>query len=160
MISLLRSLVCPAFLTGILCGQSLHISPSTAAANTTGSFSIALDSPVGKAPVALQWDIAIPPALAVGTSDILIGRSGEMLHKSLTCAPRKKDGPQQGVSYSCILAGGKEPIGNGPIATVHYRAQADVHGAPIRVSIESVLGVSKDLKRIDMPHVDAILKIQ
>jgi len=145
----------------MLYGQSLRVPPSTAEKNATGSFSISLDSPPGKAPVALQWDVAVPPALAIGTSDILIGRIAETVHKSLTCAQRpRKDGAKREVRYSCILAGGQEPIGNGPVATIRYRAQADVHGAPIRVAIENVLGVSKDLKRIDIPNVDALVKIQ
>lgn len=126
-----------------------------------GSFSIALDSPAAKAPVALQWDVVVPPALAIRTSDILIGGIAEKVHKSLTCAERSgKDKAQRALRYSCILAGGQEPIGNGPIAIVRYRAQTDVHGAPIRVAIENVLGVSKDLKRLEIPNADAVIKIQ
>jgi len=43
---------------------------------------------------------------------------------------------------------------------VHYRGQADVGGAPIRVGIENIVGVSADLKRIDIPKVDAILDLK
>ena len=43
---------------------------------------------------------------------------------------------------------------------VRYRAQTDVHGAPIRLRIEKALGVSADLKRIEISDVDAVITIQ
>jgi hypothetical protein len=121
---------------------------------------VALDSPTGKAPVALQWEISVPPAIAIGMADITIGKAAESAGKSLTCAPRTAKPPlQRRTAYACILAGGQKPISNGPIAEVRYRAQWDVKGSPIRVVIEKILGVSADLKRIPIPNVDAIIKI-
>ena len=161
MLSVPRCLGSAVLAGGMLWGQALRVSPSTAERNTTGSFSIRVESPSAKTLVALQWDLVVPPALAIGTSDILIGRTAETAHKSLTCAQRSgKDGPPRGVRYSCILAGGRQPIGNGPIATVRYRSKADVGGAPIRVAIERVVGVSADLKRLDIPNVDALVKVR
>jgi len=68
--------------------------------------------------------------------------------------------PYGGSRYACILAGGQERIGNGPIAVVQYRAQWDVKGTPIRVAIENILGTSADLKRIPIPNADAVIDIR
>ena len=90
----------------------------------------------------------------------LAGSRASALSKSLTCALRTaKPRTQRRTAYVCILAGGQKPIGNGPVAEVRYRAQWDVKGAPIRVVIEKILGVSADLKRIPIPNVDAIINI-
>jgi hypothetical protein len=146
--------------SAIVFGQSLHVPPSRTDLNTPGVFSAALDSPPGKEPVALQWEISVPPAIAIGAADITIGKAAESAGKSLTCAPRTAKPPtQRRTAYVCILAGGQKPIGNGPVAEVRYRAQWDVKGAPIRVVIEKILGVSADLKRIPIPNVDAIINI-
>ncbi len=159
--SLARSLVSAWMLATGVSGQSLHVPASTADRKTPGVFSIILDSPPGKQPVALQWEISVPPAIAIGTADIGMGKAAESAHKSLTCAASaKKPATQGGMRYACILAGGKDPIGDGPIVTVHYRAQADVQGAPIRVVIENVLGVSTDLTRLEIANVGAIINIR
>ena len=104
----------------------------------------------------MQWEFVIPPAIDVKTEDIRIGASAESAKKTLTCA--KKAG-ETAVRYICILAGGQGPIGHGSIAVVQYRAQADVQGAPIRVRIENVLGVSADLQRIPISNAIALLRI-
>lgn len=159
MSSLPRALMFITFAMTVVYGQSLHVPPSTANRKSPGVFSMILDSPAGKAPVAMQWELSVPPALAVEKGDISPGKAAETAKKSLTCAPTNSQIPG-GTRYICILAGGQEPIGSGPIAMIRYRAQADVHGAPIRVAIQKILGVSADLKRIEMPNTDAIIKIQ
>jgi hypothetical protein len=145
----------------ILFGQSLRVPPSTTDLKTPGLFSVTIDSPPGKAPVALQWEFSVPPVIAFTTADITIGTAAASAGKSLTCAKSAtKPATERRVKYSCILAGGQDPIGNGPIAEVRYRAQWDVKGAPIRVAIENVLGASTNLKRIPISNVDAIINIR
>jgi len=46
------------------------------------------------------------------------------------------------------------------MAIVSYRAQADAQGAPIRVGIENVIGVSSDGKRIPIRNTDAMITIR
>jgi hypothetical protein len=144
----------------ILFGQSLHVPPSQTDLKTPGVFSVTIDSPPDKAPVALQWDFSVPPVIALSAADITIGKAAAAARKSLTCTIRTTKPAARGMRYACILAGGRDPIANGPIAVVQYRAQWDVKGAPIRVEIENVLGASADLKRIPIPNVDAIIDIQ
>lgn len=140
-----------------LYGQSLHVPPSETGRTKPGSFSVILESPPGRAPVAIQWEFVVPAAIDVKTEDIRIGTAAQAATKKLTCA--KKPGSETAVRYICILAGGQSPIGHGPIAVVQYRAQADVQGAPIRVAIENVLGASADLQRIPMSNAMALLRI-
>ncbi len=141
-------------------GQSLFVLPSRTDLKTPGVFSVTIDSPPGKAPQALQWDFSVPPVIEIATTDITIGKAAESARKSLTCA-KKATTPakQRGTRLACILAGGQDPIGNGPIAVVQYRAQWDVKGAPITVAIENILGASTDLKRIPIPNTDAKIEI-
>jgi len=155
-----RLLVCFS-LPAVALAQSLHVPLSTTDRKTPGVLSLILDAPPGKAPSAMQWEISVPPAIVIGKGDISIGKAAEMARKTLTCAvSANKAAAPQGVRYLCILAGGQDPIGSGTIAMVRYRAQADVQGAPIRVAIEKILGVSADLKRIEIPNAYAIINIR
>ena len=63
--------------------------------------------------------------IAIGAAaDVTIGKAAESALKSLTCAVRSsKAAGQRRFRYACILAGGRDPIGNGAIAIVQYRAQ-------------------------------------
>jgi len=161
MISLSRLLVALWIPAVVGYSQSIRLQPSAPDGKSSALFSVVLDSPAARAPVALQWEFAIPPAILVSKEDILIGKAAELAKKSLICAPKtNKSAGLGGVRYSCILAGGQDPIGAGTIATVRYCAQTDVHGAPIRVAIEKILGVSADLKRIEIPNADAILTLR
>jgi hypothetical protein len=144
----------------LLSGQSLSVAPSQTDLKTSGVFSVSIDSPQGKAPAALQWEFSVPPAIAITPADIAIGKAAESVRKSLTCAKKETPAKQRAVKYACILAGGQHPIGNGPIAVVHYRAQWDVKGVPIKVAIENILGASADLKRIPIPNADALIDIR
>lgn len=121
---------------------------------------MAIDSPKGEEPVALQWEFFIPPVLAIRPADITIGPAAESARKSLTCVSKPNKPVQRGTRYACILAGEQAPIGSGAIVVVQYRVQWDVKGAPIRVAIEKIVGASADLKRISMPNLDATIDIE
>jgi hypothetical protein len=144
-----------------LFSQSLLVPPSRTDLKTPGVFSVTLDSPPGKAPVALQWEFSIPTVIVISIADITIGKAAESARKSLTCATRPSKPPRQRrMRVACILAGGANPITDGPIAVVQYHAQWDVEGAQIRVAVENILGVSVDLKPIPIPNVDEIIDIR
>jgi hypothetical protein len=144
-----------------LFGQSLLVPPSQTGLKTPGVFSVGIDSPPGKAPVALQWEFSVPPVIVISIADITIGKAAESAGKSLTCAIRHNKLPmERRIRVACILAGGTDPIPNGPIAVVQYHAQWETEGAQIHVAVENILGVSGDLKPIRIPHVDEIIDIQ
>jgi len=150
-------------LVGMLCasalwGQFLRVSPTRKDRKGQGSFSVVLESPQDKAPVAMQWELQVPPAVAIAVADIMVGKAAEGAGKSLACAVmanqlRKDDG----VRYKCILAGGINQMSSGAIAVVHYQVPAGGHRYPIRVAIESVVGVSLDLKSTAIVGATAII---
>ena len=143
----------------VLYGQSLQVPTSTTDGKTPGSFSMFMDSPEGKAPVALQWEMSVPPVVAIAASDVKTSQAAESVGKAVTCAAGANT-TAGGARYTCILAGGKGPITNGPIVLVSYRVQGDVHGAPIRVAIENIMGVYADLKSVKIDDTAAIIKVQ
>jgi hypothetical protein len=154
-------LIAGLFTAVLLSGQSLRVAPSQTARSMPGILTVDIESPLGKAPAALQWDIAIPPAILVRLADIRIGKAAEASHKTLSCAASvKKSAGFGGVRYTCILAGGDSPLENGPVAQLQYRLQTDVYGAPIRVAIENVLATSADLKSLTIESVNAIIHIR
>lgn len=143
----------------ILCSQTLQIPASHTDRKTPGTFTVMMDTPEAKAPAALQWEFLIPPAIAVKSADIQIGKAAAAAQKNLACAAAKTPALEGWVRYACILAGGQSPIGNGPIAEVRYRAQADVGGVPVRVLIENIVGASPKLQRLAIPAVAGIITI-
>lgn len=146
--------------TAWLCAQSLAVLPSETGPNKTGTFSVLLDTAADRAPLALQWDLSVPPVIAVRTEDITIGKAAQAAGKSLTCALNHSKKTSRKIRYTCILAGGREPLRVGPVAEVQYRAQWDPKGAPAQVEIENVLGVTGRLERIPMANVDVAIHIR
>lgn len=144
-----------------LWGQSLHVALSQTDRNRPGIFTVEIDSPPGRAPAPLQWEFLVPPALSVQLADITIGKAAQAAWKTLTCAANSKQTGMPGaVRYACIVAGGREPLGSGALTEVHYRAQADVGGAPVRVAIQRVQAVSADVKPLAIGDAEAIIHIQ
>jgi hypothetical protein len=155
--AMLKCLVAGMF-PAIFSAQVLRIGPTQTDRTATGSFSVILESLQSKPPVGLQWELSVPPALEIAERDIGIGSSSEKAKKALTC--RINTVAEKSKRYACILAGGQDPIPDGPVLVVHYRPQADVQGAPIRVSMEKIVGVTADLKRISIPNAEAIIRIR
>ena len=144
---------------GLLSGQYLSVPPSTASLNTAGAFAVFLNAPSDQAPLGLQWDLLIPPVISVRVQDITIGKEARAVGKSITCALRQATKNTRLTRYTCIVAGGRVPLSDGPVAQVQYRAQWDLKGDPALVEIENVLGVSRDLQPIRMPDVEVSLRV-
>ena len=138
----------------VVMGQSLRIVPSKATGDTSGPFTVMLELSPGKEPVALQWEFAVSPVVAIRKTDIEIGRTAKLAGKSLTCVAKASNPGSQ----VCVLAGGQKVLGAGPIAVIKCRARAHTHREPIRVAIQNALGVSVDLKRIDIRGVDSVIQ--
>src|ERR1035437_6820850 len=68
-----------------LCAQSLSIPPSTVTRGASGSLLLTLESPQGKAPLALQWEFTFPSNVVVDLADIVAGSAAESAQKALTC---------------------------------------------------------------------------
>ena len=140
-----------------LLAQTLQITPSTVTRGAIGSFLIRLNSPPQTRPVSLQWDLAVPKQIQVNAGDIVPGSSAESAEKSLSCAAATLD---RNVSiYRCILAGGPKTLQNGAVAIVKYTVP-DGHPGNIQVRIEKVLGVSKNVKKIELPDAEGTVTIR
>ena len=121
---------------------------------------LTLKSPEGKAPLALQWEFHFPPDVVVDAADIAAGSAAESTQKTLTCrAVKTKDGAQ-GSTYGCILAGGQKPLPNGPIAIVRYRVATDVRQIAEKVLVAKALGVSADLKSVELAGAQAAITVK
>src|SRR5271169_1298391 len=94
--------------------QTLLVPPSVVTRGGSGSLLLTLESPEGKAPLALQWEFTFPPNVVVDVADIVAGNSAESAQKALTCRSLRTKGGGPGSVYGCILAGGQKPVPNGP----------------------------------------------
>jgi hypothetical protein len=142
-----------------LWGQSLQVSPGVAARGEAASFLIKLASPKGKELVALQWEISAPPEITIDPGSIVAGSAAESAQKSITCASGQKQ-DRGGQRYACILAGGKKNIGDGPVAVVRYNIRHGTGARKVVVRIEKIVGVTGDLKKVDVSNVDGPLTIR
>ena len=68
-----------------LWAQSLSMPPSTVTRGASGSLLLTLESPEGKAPLALQWEFTFPPNVVVDVADIVAGSAAESAQKAITC---------------------------------------------------------------------------
>ena len=138
-----------------ICGQTLHLSAAAGRPGEKVTIEISLDSPAGKAPVALQWETIFPAQLMEVEGDASeTGRAARDSGKSVTCAERKA------YSYMCILAGGQKLIANGPIAVLHFRIRAKAPVGTSAVRIERAEGVTVDVKRLALQDAAATVTIQ
>jgi hypothetical protein len=142
-----------------LWGQSLQISPTAGARQEAGSFLVKLASPKGKELVALQWEISAPPEITIDPRSIVAGSAAEGVGKSLTCVSVQKQN-SGGQRYACILAGGKNTIGDGPLAVVRYSIRHGTGARTVVVRIEKVMGVTGDLTKVDIGSVAGQLTIR
>jgi hypothetical protein len=140
--------------------QTLLIPPSMVARGGSGSLLLTLESPAGKAPLALQWEFNFPRNVAVDLADIAAGSAAESAQKTLTCrAVKTKDGAQGSV-YGCILAGGQKPVPNGPVAVVRYRVPAEIRQIAEKVRVGKAIGVTADLKSIELASTQATITVK
>jgi hypothetical protein len=144
-----------------LWAQTLSIPPSLTARGSSGSLLLILDSPPGKAPAALQWQFTFPPNVSVDMPDIIAGSAAESGQKALTCR-LVGDAKETGKSAvcACIVAGGQKAIPNGPIAIVRYRVPREIRQIPEKVRAGKVVGVTADLRSIEIPDAQGAIVLK
>jgi len=139
--------------------QSLSVPPSTAKRGASGSLLLVLDSPPGKAPVALQWKFVFSEYVTVALADIAAGRVAKSARKSLTCAAIAKQA-NTGPTFVCILAAGDQPIPNGPVANLRYRISLGAQRLSGKVNVENIIGVASDLRKMAIGNVEGSITIE
>ena len=142
----------------ILAAQSLQISDSAVSRKETGSFLIRLETAPDTAPVSLQWEMSVPKEIEIRVNDVLSGSSAESAGKSITCMAVPED--HKAFRCRCILAGGAQPLKNGPVAIVRFRVSSRGRPGDTPIKIEKALGVSKNLKQIRFPEAEGKITIR
>jgi hypothetical protein len=129
-----------------LYGQTLQLQPEPAAGSHSGTVVVRLDSPRGKEPLALQWELEfVGTVLHMDFENLVAGDAAKTVGKSIACslvAREKRDR----FRYRCVLAGGVHAIANGPIAILSYAADRD--GKPGRYPLKLTNGLSVSQKLI------------
>ena len=144
-----------------LTAQTLLLPPSVVKHGASGTLLLTLQSPAGKAPLALQWEITFPQDVTVDLADIVAGSAAQSAEKFLTCkAFEKSKDTAQGSVYGCILAGGEKPIPNGPVAIVLYRVPPEIRQIAGKVRVGKAMGVTANLKGIDIEAVQAAIVVK
>ncbi len=138
--------------------QSLQVLPSPISKDEYASFQLMIVAPPGKEVTALQWMLSVPRGVAIAPSEIRAGKAAEGAGKSITCALKGESKETGASSFACILAGGKNAIPNGSIAAVRCKAGAGLHSATVRV--HDILGVSADLKQVNIADAEGTIRWQ
>src|ERR1017187_6778385 len=141
-----------------LLGQSIRVSSGSAAPGEKLAIEIALDSPSGKEPLALQWEATFSgEALKLDGTGPVAGPAARAAGKGLTCAPKKTSpGPSKWV---CILAGGQKPIGNGVVALLRFEVQAHARSGSQPIVVVNLLGASAALKKAPILRAEGAVSV-
>jgi hypothetical protein len=159
MLAMIRALSAGIFLFALcaeLTAQTLSIPQSTAKPGGAGSLLLRLDSPTPAA-LAIQWRLVFPKGITVANADIVSGSAAESAAKALTCVLVER---MQMQVFACVLAGGKQAIGRGTLATVRYRVSPGVSNIADKVKVESVIAITADEKKLNIPAVEGAILVQ
>lgn len=147
------------FCAAPLGGQTVSVPVSEAKVGHSSALVLNLE-PSGKGPTALQWEMLIPPVVRIDPAEVSIGKAAGAAGKSVRCEPKQpKASGEAPVRYTCILAGGINPIAAGAVASVRYRVLRATD-PPIRIAIENILAVFVDLHQVTLPNVDAVIRVR
>jgi hypothetical protein len=138
--------LCLVWLVMPLYSQSLQIQADSVSRGQEGTAVIRLDSPAGKEPVSLQWEVHLPVSIQLDPRRVVVAEAAAAAAKSVTCAMlvnRTGDIAR----CRCILAGGVKPIGNGPIAVLKYTPTGSVRPGRYQLNLRSGLSVSETVKK-------------
>jgi hypothetical protein len=139
-----------------LCSQTLQVQATGAGRAQKGSATIRLDSPPGKEPLALQWEIQVPVSIALDPRTIVAGEAATAAGKSVTCAilvNRSGDSTR----CRCLLAGGAKPIGNGPVALMTYVPARIVRPGSYKLNLRSVFSVGEGTKKAPLKDAETTI---
>ena len=135
--------------------QSLHLSSASGAPGEDIFVRISLDSPPGRSPATLQWELVFPAQiLELRKPAVEQSPAVRSAGKSLTCAERST------YAQVCILAGGQRPIANGVIAFVRLKIRADAKTGMINIRAVKVQGAAPDLKLLHVNDAEATITIR
>jgi hypothetical protein len=145
------------FLVGCLpvLGQTSDVSSVTKAPGDKLTLEISAHSQPGRAPVALKWEVVFPAQLMAFEGDATeTGGAAKDSGKSLQCTARNT------YSLSCTLSGGQKTIGNGLIATFHFKILTTAGARKTTLRIQKGAATTVDSKVLTLNDTQAIVIIQ
>jgi hypothetical protein len=143
-------------------GQTVEMTPAAVDRGSANIFRILLHPQAGKPAdkplLALQWELAVPRGLQIEASGVVAGAAADQAGKSVNCATRTD--PKNGKICLCILVGGAQKIQEGAIAIVKVSAAADAQRGNSIVRMQKILGVSPDLKGVELADATTQITIR
>lgn len=133
-------------------GQTLRLDSVRPSATEVAVIEIFLESPPGKGPTALQWEMTVEGAKTTFVQDAPAAPGSTPTGKSIRCG-LKGTTPQVQTSF-CMLVGGLDAIPNGKVARLQLIGPAPKGTKSVRVKLERVIGVYTDLRRISLKPVE------
>jgi hypothetical protein len=143
-------------------GQELRLraNPQVVSPGGTGSVSIELKSPAGRAPVALQWELQFPARqVQIEDTGWSAGPDAQTAGKQLVCIRQLRREPES-YSYRCVLAGGQNALKDGVMAVVKFRIAQSASPGNAVLSLADVLGTSAKPEKIPVKSSDTVLTIR
>jgi hypothetical protein len=134
--------------------QTLHLSSVTSARGQRATIDISLRSPVGKQPVALQWEASITAGqLSFVDGNLPPGPASQSAGKSLACTVKlaRADAGDTFTSV-CILSGGRAPISNGVVARLRLQISPAAQIGPAQIHLKGI-AVFQDFQEIPLKPV-------
>jgi hypothetical protein len=148
-------------LPATLAAQTLEVSSAGAPSGGRVTLEIALRSPAGKAPTALQWEISVPAGqLSLVDRNLAPGPALQGTDKSLNCSVKlAKTKTAADFTSVCIVAGGTSPIPDGVIALLRIQIVPDAPAGFHHLHV-SGFAVSKDLKETPLKVTEPIVTVR
>jgi hypothetical protein len=136
-------------------GQVFRVSSVAGAPGQEVTLEISLDSAAARAPTALRWDVVFPAELLELEGDGPDpGDAARESGKSLACTARKP------YSCACSLAGGRNPVANGPIAIFHFRIRNTADTGTAAVRVERAEAVTAGSKKMALSNAEGTVTIR
>jgi hypothetical protein len=136
-------------------GQTSRVSSVAKAPGDTVTLEISADSEPARAPIALKWAVLFPAELMeIETAAPQMGSAAVDSGKSLRCTVRNPH------SCVCILSGGQKPIGDGPIATFHFKIRTTAKKGTASLRIEGGESTTADSKKWLLDNSEVIVIIR
>jgi len=136
-------LACAGLISAPLFGQTLKVLPVAGAPGETVVFEISWDAPPAATASSIEFEAVVPAqVIEEDSAGSVSARAAEGSEKTLTCAAHKS------YLYSCLLAGGRLPVANGPVGQLQFKIKADARVGTSFFRIAHAEAVTRDLSKV------------
>jgi hypothetical protein len=131
--------------------QQLRLSRAVGDPGGSVTLTLSIRSPSGQQPAGLQWTVSVPDERLKMPDDFAaISATAKGAGKSVHCALAGE--PASARAATCILAGGREPLPDGPVATLRFNIAAAARPGEVALRIREASAVSADSKLKRLPE--------